>query len=518
MGDHTADAQVIKEILNSRKRNVPVHERFVKKSRKLFWILFSTPDTLEDMTYTEAKHYFSQLTICIFGILKRVLFVAVFTYFFIDIFKSTTERNQFIGSDMGSGVCEEVILTWNGDFLVDRNGIWKGSSGYKNNLGIYKFTFENIGFSSDSYKSTMSSIGTSLQLLGNYAKTQDLAFNMLLWSSWKLIGEITEGGFTNTQTLTLTGSPQMIMWNRFIQGTIANVSSDCRFESSYEYYAKSDANLVMGFNINSFNSDPTCNGVVDLKILGWDPLVNSNEFELQLDVTSLFTAVAASVYINGPATYDTLEITRVVVADVEFQGVTYSVFEMYDPLYPQMQPMYCLGPSKLYPINWSCLLRSGSVYGYPIFIHKGQNNTYPTRCNCSVPLESSSLCHGFDFFAGFAFYDMHSNYTSVDKTLSEYPTTFQPFLPIMELLFVEPVVSVESGNKRIFESAFAALNQGKSDSFTDSDWRVEQYEWCKTYSFGYCRLLLWRSSDDFTTIVTDNLYSIPAGMLPDTKT
>jgi len=87
----------------------------------------------------------------------------------------------------------------------------------------------------------------------------------------------------------------------------------------------------------------------------------------------------------------------------------------------------------------------GDVYGFPFFVHRGADSSYPTRCNCSTPIGHSDACDDFDFFVGVAVFDHTVNSTSLDKPLSAYPVKFVPFLPILELLYVPPVISIEVG-------------------------------------------------------------------------
>ena len=161
------------------------------------------------------------------------------------------------------------------------------------------------------------------------------------------------------------------------------------------------------------------------------------------------------------------------------------------------------------------MLRVGSSYGYPIFIHRGSDNNYPEPCDCSSSRGFLPLCDDFDFFAGFAVFDINANRTTVDKKIKEYPLQFRPFLPLMELLYVEPTVSILTGNKKVFESAFASVKQGSSDRFTNESWRLKHYEWCLTKSFGYCTIIIWESSDPISHIVSDNLYDVSRGACAD---
>ena len=65
----------------------------------------------------------------------------------------------------------------------------------------------------------------------------------------------------------------------------------------------------------------------------------------------MFTALAISKGINGKDSFYTLETLDILFQDVAFLGVNYSVYQMYDQLYPQMDPIYCIGPSNSYPIG-----------------------------------------------------------------------------------------------------------------------------------------------------------------------
>ena len=84
-------------------------------------------------------------------------------------------------------------------------------------------------------------------------------------------------------------------------------------------------------------------------------------------------------------------------------------------------------------------MRFGESFGVPLFLHSGANSSYPTRCICDSSNELAARCNQFSFLAGAAVYDYTSNTTAT----MGYPPRFQPFLPILELLYVEPRVSIK---------------------------------------------------------------------------
>jgi hypothetical protein len=332
--------------------------------------------------------------------------------------------------------------------LADYNGYWQGTLGYSNNLGYYIFAFSGLELAQEDYSNFMVKQNESLRILGEKAKQQDLAINMLYWSSWKAITLTPFQGTFSVQVMTMSGNPQMIMWNSYIQGTVSSVKSDCPLQVSSQTYEKSGSTLKTVLDVSSFFSEPLCNNSINPYVLGWDPNVNSRSIPLTLDVNALMTALAVSTKINGDQSFIFLEVISVIVEKQEFRGAYYSVIQTFDPLYPQMSPIFCLGPydpnlflnrNGFNSSDWNCVIQMGSSYGFPIFIHSGANDSIPTPCDCSTEVGSSARCDKFSFLAGVAVYDITSNETAT----KDYPPEFQPFLPMMELLYIPPVISVK---------------------------------------------------------------------------
>ena len=114
-----------------------------------------TTDSLEDKTILEAPKYFSDWVIVGIGIFKRMLFVTLTLIFTVQIYYQTTKQQQFVGASLDAGNCETIVVTWNGNFIADRNGYWEGYEGYTKNLGMYLFTFQNLGLQMEQYDEFM---------------------------------------------------------------------------------------------------------------------------------------------------------------------------------------------------------------------------------------------------------------------------------------------------------------------------------------------------------------------------
>jgi len=340
-----SDERVRNERKKLRKRKISLFERFIGKVRREIWELLTTTGNLMDKTQEEAPRYFSTWNVAFIGLFKRVLFSGLFFYFFYTVYLQTTKQQQFVGAAIDSGVCQPVPITWDGTYFADYQGYWSGRQGYKNNLAVYAFMWSHLQLSPSQYTAVMTRLNHSLHLLGERGKQSDLAQNLLFWSSWKATVTTVTGGVSVYQVLTLSGNPRMIMWNSFVQGSISNVLSDCILTASSETYAKSDAKLNMYLNVPTFYAERSCSNTLNPHVLGWNPEVDNSTISFSLDVNTLFTAVAVSTGVNGLNSFTELEVVSVVVEYQEYRGAKYSVLQMYDPLYPQMTPVYCVGPS-----------------------------------------------------------------------------------------------------------------------------------------------------------------------------
>jgi hypothetical protein len=125
-----------------KKKKRTLVTRLCNKIRYELWDLFTTTDTLEDKTIIEAPKYFSDFNILLLGIFKRLVFVGLFFYFAITIYRNTTQKQQFVGADLNSGNCQSIVKLTNGNRYADINGYWKGHQNYTNSLAIYLFEFQ----------------------------------------------------------------------------------------------------------------------------------------------------------------------------------------------------------------------------------------------------------------------------------------------------------------------------------------------------------------------------------------
>jgi hypothetical protein len=231
-------------------------------------------------------------------------------------------------------------------------------------------------------------------------------------------------------------------------------------------------------------------------------------------VDSVFTAIATSSSLGIANPFSKLVSVRTVADSVPFLGKNISILEMYDIHHSDMDPIFCLGPTATYPLDWSCVVAMGNTYGIPLFNHIGYDDFSPLRCNCSTNGHSKQ-CDKFDFLIGIALYDTSRNETVKGKRVDSFPESFRPFLPLLELFYTGTYKKYSYYNDAAFHASFAAARMGKNPALNNSTWRQEAYSWCFTESFGYCSIVMWESSDKDNHVVSEHLLQVPDGACSD---
>jgi hypothetical protein len=396
-----------------------------------------------------------------------------------------------------------VLIIGTADFY----GNWEGSVAYQPLYAFYNVALFDFRATSESYGRWMSGIGSSIAAIGKAAQSQDLARNLVYWSSWSVrTATIGSTGSSADQLLQMTGEASII-FRRPVDGTVANIHTDCTVSISSESYNYASQLLTMSFNITAFNEDPTCATAVNPSILGYNARHNGDTFSIVMDTQALMSSASVTYAVNGNASLGYFSTFQTVAQGV-FHGVSYTAVKKYDSNYPGTKPITCIGPTNgIDDSQWTCLMSIGASYGLPFFVHRGTNTQYPSPCDCSDGSGQSPACDEFDFLEGLIVYD----YTSNRTVSSAYPAAFQPFLPLLELLYVHPAISALTANENVFYPAFAAIFPGAAE-FTDPAWREKHYSFCRTKSFGYCSIVVYRSfSPDNDTTVSLTNYQLNDG-------
>ena len=470
-----------------------------KVSRTLIY----TPETLDDMAYIQGRSTLSRNAVGIYGISKRLVLLIAFTYLFISNYIGMTKTQTFVALTETAGNCQEIAKPWTVPALyADRNGYWSGQDNFLANEACYSFSLFNFLATNKEYEVWLKTIDIAIKKLGNLAKTQDLGTNLLYWSSWSFSSPTSSATGPVDQTVILAGNPKYIMNNEGIQGTIANMNSDCDFSASSQSYDVSTGTISSVFDMSSdgVGSFPKCQGIINAKELGWNPTVTGNTFSISIDTIALFTALAVAEQVNGPTTLDKYVTFTEVSKAVWKDGVEYSIVDKYDPGYPGMAPVTCVGPTGSTAENWNCLLRIGSSYGIPFLTHRGANTTFPVPCECSSNGDLDA-CDDFNLLLGLIVFDHESQ----PSLIAGYPKAFQPIIPFLEVFYIPPLFPAKLANRLSFYPAFAAMFGQNNTKMQSATWRSDAYSYTST-NFGTGSIIVINSFSEIQSGVTaDNL-------------
>eukprot|EP01042_Synura_sphagnicola_P003723 gene3723-4644_t len=207
-----------------------------------------------------------------------------------------------------------------------------------------QFSLSDLTLTVDEYQDWMSLILDEVSRVGEIMTQNDLAVNLLYWSSWSYNQPTSSNGGDSNQVVVFTGDASIIMDQNFIQGTIANANLDCPVFLSQEQYDKANAYIQMSLPVFYLDTNQVCNGIVDQELLGYNAAVTGDQFVVKLDVQALFSALSVNFKVKGPSSISYFTTTKVILSSVTYDGVALSMVEKFDSNYPGRGVMTCVGP------------------------------------------------------------------------------------------------------------------------------------------------------------------------------
>lgn len=413
-----------------------------------------------------------------------ISFISLFFYFFISNFESL--RNQkFLSLSSNAGTCNAVLKPIDGIYLADTSGNWEGTSNFQYKNAIYSTTFNNFHGSDNDYRILLSNAFEIFDAIGNNAYKRDLAANLLYWMSYT----VSATRFENKQSMSLTGTPEVVFDKRYLKGIFSNAFGVCDAYSKVTY-DKKNHQLTIVFNYQQFSESPTCMDIINPTHMGYASFFDGSEFTIYIDVDSLVTAIAINSKILNASEleYVSLSGSTFIVDDRIFlQG------EYFFPRFPGMKAMTCLA-NAIPGLPLLCSVRVGSLYTYPFFNHVGKNYTLPERCDCSnFDFNADWSCDIFNFLTGIVFYDYNVTSTESVNDLTRL------------------VLAADVGYD-VFNASFDAIfNSTKGDA----EDRKEDYAFCASGNVpnlsnkrGCSVLTLFVGDDTFDFDVSDYNYQV----------
>lgn len=431
--------------------------------------------------------YFSGFVLfCIIG----CFFGGLFGYLYL-----TNLNTVFLAPINGvdsTSVCQEILSPVTGKFLGTEKGIWEGSEGFQFSEATYVITASNWRLPQKRYAYLMGELYQGLSIMGNLSSSSDLGMNLIVWFSFTGIPDL----FNPVNRFYFTGDPSVALAKQIVFGTLSSVAGECHLPNQYATFDKANGKLILSMPYNEYINNTKCMAAADPFILGYNPFATVNNFELNIDVYALVTAIAVNL---GILPFPVLVEIAAKRANLQFTGKSFVLSEFYNPKFYGMTPILCL-------VNATCGLRIGpSIIAIPFFHHLGMDFNSPKRCICNT-IDSNDLlspqhpCNLFNFLAGIVFY-ADTNMTSVGEFISRAPFGFL-LAKSYEPSFVASAFGEQSPNYAQFNSIAS---------------RKKLYQFC-TVKHGTCSMLTFTLTDGIRPdwAISDFYYQLTNGACRDT--
>lgn len=359
-GDDELNATAKMTAMKKKEEDEALHKLLHRFTRSVLEDILIGQKQLDDIAFQKAEEvHASKQALLMWGLLKRFSMFGVFLYFFALCFQTSYYDQKFLALDPRAGNCNSVAKLWTTKVNADKNGEWQGSLAYRPNQAVYQFNLFSFGETDVGFMAWMKTVKEAISKVGALSATQELAKNLIYWSSWVHTSVTYEAstGAASTQTVWLTGDAQYILNNEGLQGTFGGFGGDCSLFYSSQSYNLPGASFTTSVDMTAVQTDPSCYGPSGSfpstslpKRLGWDPTVTGNTLSVSIDIHALFTALAVSYQVNGNATLSRfLRIANISSATWFYDGQEYTLADIYDPNYPGMSPVSCVGPTSAGP-------------------------------------------------------------------------------------------------------------------------------------------------------------------------
>lgn len=419
---------------------------------------------------------------------------------FIAFFFSTylaDRRNTYLSPSSTSGDCWNVSKPLSGTFLADDHGRWEGASTFSYSIASYSLNFNNLGVDADVYYDLMQSLYDQLTFLGEIAKTQNLAGNLLLWMTFTSYYR----DDVNVQSAAMTGDPLTVFNRMYQHGSIGNKHADCNANSLIQFDS-ANGYFYLSYLYSEFVSNPNCSTTLDPYAIGYNPEFDNHAFTISFDIHSVNMALAINTRVqqNG-------DIVMEDDSSVVYNGTEYKFVKVYDARYPGMQPIMCAVRHDFGERMLLCaIVLAKDLFAFPLLNHFGTSASAPDYCTCenstdedgtSIPANGFSYeCNVFNLLSGFLFFNGNDTIT-----------------PLFELFYKYD--ERNELNRLAYAAMYAGANIANTNKYQNSTFRGKAYQFCET-SYGGCSVVTVNSYDTLSKSVSAYYYQLRNGSCRDT--
>ena len=311
-------------------------------------------------------------------------------------------------------VCVEVPMVSSGSYMADYWGKWDTNKDFQTNSSIFQLEFKASLLTNSDYKSVMSSYTAQIKALGQKAKTRDVGWNWMAWSTMyfsentfntkmSTIGTaqnvynlaVTAAAVASAKgvcTNTLKGKTKPSKFSNLIRGDFTGST----FMLSYPIQkdAVTGDLLVSGYDHTKFGPCSDQGYVQD--VWSWSAAANPDfNYAVEFDAQTTATIIGLNL---GLLKKENLQQTSALY-DYTFLNIPKGTFYLDARMAP-MNPIYCLDDDQIaastatvtrpdvcfYPYGRKPLLL------YPVTAQVGPADSTtgaPTNCQCTTDKTSS---------------------------------------------------------------------------------------------------------------------------------
>ena len=297
-----------------------------------------------------------------------ILYLAVFAYgvYYFYIENTSTE---FVAIHEGNNRCTEVVRPLDGTFLASSSGVWEGNSNFVFRDAPVSVIFRELSATKSTFQNIFEERRRNLEDINSIFMQNNLAYNMLYWTSYKKSTVI--GG--KVQTFELVGDPSFVFNSPITVGVLSSGTSVCNLLPTSIFNSESGKFEIL-YPISKYTSaDSGCREVLNEGILAFAVPFLTTNVRIIIDSRSFMTAMALNL---GIVTRDTnFDFDVKYMANFVFDGYKYSVSSVKDISYPGMTPVFCVADTV-------CAVQIGEYLAMPIFDHWGDSLTSrPEPCS-----------------------------------------------------------------------------------------------------------------------------------------
>ena len=388
----------------------------------LYFMENMTPQTTQEIRPLRNKYI---MTVCVF-----IFYVITFVLFCYYGWQRAYYNQYLVPtseiSSSTSQVCTVGAQSISGyDFMIDRDGLYEGSSGFLFTHAIYQLEFNNVAFTDSQYKSYMKELQYQTNQLGKMALNNTLSINLLrmyTYMSIKSTQDANENDQVNQYFYFVSSVENMMDPSTPPWFYLRNKDYECNIPWNAYYVAASVA-LGFSFNLSQYESNPGCQNVIEGSNWVFDVPSNQPSYNTmsnaQFDVRSFMVALAVNLNMynhdNCGESIDNCLQKSSKNYSVTYNNETFIVNYYIDIRFKNMKLVPCIYlPNSTNDFKLSCYVQFQASRAVPVLnnlpypiSYSSQLEFWTNRCACDVN-GLSDACNNFQFNLALIMYNTQS--------------------------------------------------------------------------------------------------------------